>query len=95
MKKLKKLKNKKDLELKLCKHEEFKSIKQDVDSSKIILKHMIAEKKESFIKLAEDVESNEKEKECLSSELIVSEKQLQNKKEILAMYNKGRGQKKN
>ena len=37
---------------------------------------MIAEKNESFKK---DVESNE---------LIVSEKQLQNKKEILAMYKK-------
>ena len=43
-----KLKSKKDLELKLRKREEFKSIKQDVDSSKIILQHMIAEKKESF-----------------------------------------------
>ena len=38
-------------------------MKQVIDSSKIILKHMIAEKNESFKK---DVESNE---------LIVSEKQ--------------------
>merc|ERR1712096_120524 len=82
------LKNKKDLELKSYKREEHKALRKDVDSSKIVLKLMIAEKKERFKKLVKEVETNEKELECLSTELSVSEQLLQNKKEMVNMYKK-------
>jgi hypothetical protein len=84
----KKLRNKKDSEVKAQKREEIVELKQDVSCSKNILAGMIAEKIETLAKYIQEVETDAIELESISKEILVSEKLVKNKKETLAMYKK-------
>ena len=83
-----KTKNKKYNDLKSMKRKEMNALEKDANSSKIMLKQMISEKRGILEGIKQEIDGKANDISNLSKEIIFSDKLLKSKKEMLASVKK-------